>query len=71
MTQLVTPQQAFAAMALFLERFYKRCDDMQTLLADLSIEADGEPLDPAAWDDWVAALEEVLRQSPHEDRSDG
>jgi hypothetical protein len=59
-------------MALFLERFYKRAgDDMQTLLEDLSIEADGEPLDPAAWDDWVAALEEVLRQSPHEDRSDG
>lgn len=49
---------AFAAMRLFLENYYARAgNDMETLIADITIEADGLPLDPAAWDDWVGCIE--------------
>jgi hypothetical protein len=33
------------------------------LLADLTIEADGSTLDPAAWDDWVRCVREVTTAS--------
>jgi hypothetical protein len=50
-------RQAFRAMTLFLGRFYERAGkDMETLLADITIEGDGVTLDPAAWDDWLAAV---------------
>ena len=55
-------RQAYEAMRLFLERFYARAgNDMETLIADLTIEADGQPLDPAAWDDWLKAVTTVLK----------
>lgn len=55
-------QQAFRAMTLFLTRFYERAgNDMETLLADISVEADGGTLDPAAWSDWQQCVAEVQR----------
>ena len=62
----LSAEQAFAAMALFLERYYARGsngDDLAALLGDIQInERDGLPLDPAAWDDWLAAVEGVLER---------
>lgn len=56
----MTEQQAFRAMTLFLTRFYDRAgNDMETLLTDIGLEADGETLDPAAWDDWLACVAEA------------
>lgn len=53
----MTEKEAFIAMRLFLERYYKRAgNDMETLLADITLEADGQPLDPAAWDDWLECV---------------
>jgi hypothetical protein len=64
----LTPRQALEAMTEFLNHFYSQAgDDLVTLLADISIEADGSTLDPAAWDDWINAVETVLarqRTSP-------
>jgi len=52
--------QAFAAMSIFLARFYAEAgNDMETLLADITLEADGQPLDPAAWTDWIAAIRQA------------
>jgi hypothetical protein len=34
-------------------------DDLVTLLADITIESDGDTLDPAAWDDWVRCVGKV------------
>jgi hypothetical protein len=52
--------EAFQAMRLFLAQFYRRAgDDLATLMADVSIEADGGPLDPAAWEDWMACVRAV------------
>lgn len=57
---VLTSREGFLAMAEFLERFYDRAgDDMATLLTDLQIQGDGGPLDPAAWTDWLAAIEHV------------
>lgn len=60
--QRLSPQEAFAAMFVFLDRHYARTggSDLGALLGDLQInKADGLPFDRAAWDDWLAAVEEV------------
>lgn len=60
----MTDRQAFEAMVLFLNQYYDRAgDDLRTLLADTHIEADGQPGDPAAWDDWVQCVALVLGRS--------
>jgi hypothetical protein len=64
--QRLSPEQAFATMVLFLERYYARggCgDDLAGLLGDIHInQKDGLPIDPAAWTDWLSAIEEVVEQ---------
>lgn len=53
----ISEREAFVAMRLFLEQFYERAgNDMETLIADITLERDGEPLDPAAWDDWMRCV---------------
>jgi hypothetical protein len=59
---LISEREAFVALRLFLEQFYARAgNDMETLIADVTLEKDGLPLDPAAWDDWVRCVEEARR----------
>lgn len=49
--------EAFRAMTLFLWRYFEEAgNDVATLLADISLEPDGRPLDPAAWDDWLESI---------------
>jgi hypothetical protein len=67
----LTPKQAFAAMFLFLERYDARTSgngegELGTLLGDLQLNpADGRSCDPAAWADWLAAIDDVLeREQP-------
>ena len=56
----LSESEAFEAMARFLAEFYSRAgNDMDTLLADITIEADGGTLDPAAWEDWVRCVRAV------------
>lgn len=60
--QVLTPEQAFDAMSIYLQRYHDRTggkSDLAVLLGDIQINAsDGRPLDPAAWGDWLAAIEE-------------
>jgi hypothetical protein len=59
--RLVTSRQAFLAMIRFLEAFVDRAGpDFATLMTDIEIQADGGPLDPAAWADWMRALAGVV-----------
>ena len=47
-------------MSLFLDHYYGEAgDDLMTLMADISIEADGGTLDPAAWEDWMDSVRTV------------
>jgi hypothetical protein len=56
----LSEREAFEVMTRFLTEFYGRAGtDMETLLADISIEADGGTLDPAAWDDWTRCVRAV------------
>jgi hypothetical protein len=53
-------REAFQAMTQFLSEFYDRAgNDMETLLADITIESDGMTLDPAAWADWIRCVRAV------------
>jgi len=64
MSEKLTDLQAFNAMTKFLEGFYNRTgsDDVGSLLGDLQLFADGGTFDPAAWEDWIESVEEVLKE---------
>jgi hypothetical protein len=36
-----------------------------TLIADLTIQKDGGPLDPAAWADWLECIRNVKQGTAH------
>ncbi|MGE8704292.1 MAG: hypothetical protein ACN6O5_16575 [Achromobacter sp.] len=63
MNSLLTTAEAFRAMLIFVDRYYKRggrqSEDIATLLSGISptIWADGNTNDPAQWGDWLAAVE--------------
>jgi hypothetical protein len=60
----LSEREAFDVMTRFLTEFYGRAgSDMETLLADITIEADGGTLDPAAWDDWMRCVRAVKGKS--------
>jgi hypothetical protein len=63
MEKKLTTLQAFNAMRKFLEGYYERTssDDVGSLLGDMQMFHDGETFDPAAWDDWTNAVEDVLQ----------
>jgi hypothetical protein len=57
----LSERQAFAAMSLFVNRFADRAgDDLLTLLGDLTLQTDGGPFDPAAWDDWLSCVHAIV-----------
>ena len=59
----LTPEQAFNAMAIFLNRYCGRTAgkaELGDVLGDIQLnESDGMPADPAAWGDWLAAIDEA------------
>ena len=65
MSKVLTEEQAFKAMVVFLDRYYDRgggTDTLGAVLGDISstLWADGGPNDPAQWNDWLVAVEIVL-----------
>lgn len=70
----ITRLQAFNAMRTFLEMYYERTqsDDVASLLGDLQLVAKNATADPAAWHDWIIALERVLshaNQPPYKSKT--
>ena len=57
-------EEAFKAMVIFLERYYNEThsDDIGSLLSDLILLDDKRTADPAAWNDWINAVNKI-RQS--------
>jgi hypothetical protein len=57
---------AYKAMFRFLENYWERGnrndDQIAVLLGSMSLEtfSEGTPADPAMWDDWLTAIEEVM-----------
>lgn len=64
-TEALTAHEAFRAMRFFISRFASEAgDDITTLLGDTWMEPDGMPVDPAAWDDWLASIDKMRRGDP-------
>jgi hypothetical protein len=62
----ITLAEAYDAMRIFLEIVWRRLDKPQGeiafLLAGLKW-ADGSPVDPATWQDWLAAAQSVTEET--------
>lgn len=59
----LTPVAAYLAMFRFLEAYYERtgADEIGALLGGLAMNEDGQPMDPAAWEDWLTAVDQAGR----------
>lgn len=58
--ELLTERDAFLVMSAFIWQYAQRAgDDLLTLVGDTDLEADGQPTDPAAWDDWLACVRQI------------
>ncbi len=59
----LTESEAFDAMSLFVNRFADRAgDDLLTLLGDIAQSPSGLTFDPAAWEDWMECVRDVVGQ---------
>jgi hypothetical protein len=62
----LTLVEAYDAMRIFVETVWRRLDKPQEeiafLLAGLKW-ADGAPVDPAMWQDWLAAVQSVTEET--------
>lgn len=58
----ITIEQAYQAMLVFLEREYRLTgsDELGGLLGGYQLTVDGKTMDPAAWDDWIDAVNEIV-----------
>lgn len=60
--KLLSPEQAFQAMFVFLNAYYERTEgtaELGEVLGDIQLSTDGSTMDPAAWGDWLAAIDAV------------
>jgi hypothetical protein len=49
-------------MTMYLEQYYARAgNDMETLIADMSLAPDGGTSDPAAWEDWMECVARAVQ----------
>ena len=57
---ILNEKEAYNAMVSFLDSYYQRTksDDVGSLLGDLMMLSDGTTADPAAWEDWLQAIDE-------------
>jgi hypothetical protein len=66
MSEQISVEDAFRAMVIFLDRYYDRGGDVDTLGDVLSaisqtIWEDGSSNDPAQWQDWLKAVKEAKK----------
>ena len=67
----LTIKQAYLTMYYFLDSLYERTnsDDLAGFLGGFRLLKDGEPADPAAWSDWMAAANKALAEGNPESNS--
>jgi len=63
MNRYLTLLQAYKSMFQFLKDYYYQMDkpdQLGSLLGELQLLDDEKPTDPAAWVDWLEAVQKVL-----------
>ncbi|MFA6066166.1 MAG: hypothetical protein WC707_03220 [Candidatus Babeliaceae bacterium] len=60
----LTKLQAFNVMRKFLENYYEKTlsDDIGALLGDLQLLQDNRTADPAAWNDWLNCINQIVNE---------
>jgi hypothetical protein len=59
----ITVEQAYRIMLAFLEREVELTEssDLADLVSEYKLGADGKTRDPALWDEWLEAVEKVVK----------
>jgi hypothetical protein len=57
----LTVNEAYAAMFVFLEKYYERTksDDVGGMLGQICLLSDGSTADPATWGHWLKCVKEI------------
>lgn len=65
MRENLTQKQAFLAMTMFLETYFRQtqADDIGGLLGSMALLEDGSTADPAIWHDWQYAVDLISREN--------
>lgn len=60
----LTIREAYLAMIAYLDNLYNmtKSDDLGGFLGDMQIARDGTTMDPAAWYDWLDAVNKVKQK---------
>ena len=60
----LTVEQAYRAMFLYLEELYNNTHsgDLAGFLGGMVLASDGKTMDPAAWNDWIRAVNKILEE---------
>jgi hypothetical protein len=64
--KLLSTEQAFQAMFVFLSAYHERTEgtaELGEVLGDIQLNKDGSTMDPAAWGDWLTAIDAVSVKS--------
>ena len=66
MDEMITVDQGYEAMYIFLRNFYYRggeSNELGLLLTGMELVDQRKTSDPAYWEDWKTAVKEVLSKS--------
>lgn len=65
MEQKLTILEAYKAMISFLDEYYFRFgqDNLGVILGSIQLRSDQSTADPAAWQDWIEAVNRVLDET--------
>ncbi|RKG88805.1 hypothetical protein [Corallococcus terminator] len=63
MEETLTIKEAYAAMYEYMSMLYQQTgsDDLGGFLGSMSLLDNGEPVDPAAWADWLHAVQKARK----------
>lgn len=66
MNRKISVDDAYRAMFRFLEGYIDRtkADEIAALLGSMALADDGVPMDPAMWNDWLAAVRTLSEITP-------
>ena len=64
MEKKLTFLEAYEAMLTFLNNYYFNFgqDNLGSILSSIHLKDDGTTFDPAAWIDWLEAIEETINK---------